>query len=119
MASGSSGSLRATASAGDSTDLDESRAKAVAAWGFSQQLIRAGGHRLLVLDEISYPMSWGWIEAAEIAATLTDRAADTTVILTGREMAQEVIDVADTVTEMVKVKHAFDQGIRARKGIDY
>ncbi|MGI8947302.1 MAG: cob(I)yrinic acid a,c-diamide adenosyltransferase [Ornithinimicrobium sp.] len=103
----------------DSADLDESRAKAVAAWVFSQELIRAGAHRLIVLDEVSYPMSWGWIDPAEVAATLSDRPQDTTVILTGREMAQEVIDVADTVTEMVKVKHAFDQGIRARKGIDY
>ncbi len=103
----------------ESDDLDESRAKAVAAWAFSRDLIGAGEHRMVVLDEVSYPMSWGWIDPVEVAATLTSRPSDTTVILTGREMAQQVIDVADTVTEMVKVKHAFEQGIRARKGIDY
>ncbi len=103
----------------DSDDLDESRAKAVAAWTFSRDLIRAADHRLIVLDEVSYPMSWGWIDPVDVAATLTSRPTDASVILTGREMAQQVIDVADTVTKMVKVKHAFEQGIRARKGIDY
>lgn len=103
----------------ESNDLDESRAKAVAAWQFSAELIAAGEHRLIVLDEISYAMSWGWIDPVEVASALRDRPSDTSVFLTGREMAQEVIDVADTVTEMVKVKHAFDGGIRARKGIDF
>lgn len=103
----------------ESNDLDESRAKAVAAWQFSAELIAAGEHRLIVLDEISYAMSWGWIDPVEVASALRDRPSDTSVFLTGREMAQEVVDVADTVTEMVKVKHAFDGGIRARKGIDF
>ena len=103
----------------ESSDLDESQAKAVAAWQFSRDLLGAGTHRMVVLDEVSYPMSWGWIDAAEVAATLRGRPEDVTVVLTGREMAAEVVDVADTVTEMVKVKHASERGIRARKGIDY
>lgn len=103
----------------ESSDLDESRAKAVAAWRFSQGLIAAGGHRMVMLDEISYPMNWGWIDAEEVAQVLRDRPRDVSVFLTGREMPQVVIDVADTVTEMVPVKHAFQQGIRARRGIDY
>lgn len=103
----------------ESDDLDESRAKAVAAWTFSRRLIEAGEHRMVMLDEISYPMSWGWIDAEEVASVLRDRPEDVSVFLTGREMAQAVVDVADTVTEMVKVKHPFEQGIRARRGIDY
>lgn len=103
----------------ESEDLDESRAKAVAAWTFSRELIAAGRHRMILLDEISYPMSWGWIDPAEVAATLRERPEDVSVFLTGREMAAEVVEVADTVTEMVPVKHAFQQGIRARRGIDY
>lgn len=103
----------------DSADLDESRAKAVAAWAFSRQLIEAGAHQMVMLDEISYPMNWGWIDAEEVAAVLRDRPEHVSVFLTGREMPQVVIDVADTVTEMVPVKHAFQQGIRARRGIDY
>ncbi len=103
----------------DSGDLDESRAKAVAAWEFSAQLIAEGEYRLVVLDEISYAMTWDWIDAAEVAAALESRPEQVSVILTGRDMADEVIDVADTVTEMVKVKHAFDRQILAKKGLDY
>jgi cob(I)alamin adenosyltransferase len=103
----------------ESSDLDESQAKAVAAWAFAQDLINRGEHRMILLDEVSYPMNWGWIDADDVAATLRDRPEGTSVFLTGREMPQPVIEVADTVTEMVKVKHAFEQGIRARKGIDY
>ena len=103
----------------DSDDLDETQAKAVAAWEFSAQLIAGGEYRLVVLDEISYAMTWDWIEAAEVAAALDSRPEQVSVILTGRDMADEVIDVADTVTEMVKVKHAFDSQILAKKGLDY
>ena len=103
----------------DSDDLDESRAMAVAAWEFSAQLIAGGEYRLVVLDEISYAMTWDWIDAAEVASALESRPERVSVILTGRDMADEVIEVADTVTEMVKVKHAFDRQILAKKGLDY
>ena len=103
----------------ESTDMEESQAKAVAAWDFSRRLIESGEHRLIVLDEVSYPMSWGWIDPNEVAATLRDRPEKTSVILTGRDMAPEVIEVADTATEMTKIKHAFDRRIRAKKGIDF
>lgn len=103
----------------ESSDLDESRAKAVAAWAFSRELITAGSHRMIMLDEISYPMNWGWIEVEEVRTTLGERPEDVSVFLTGREMPAEIVEVADTVTEMVPVKHAFQQGIRARRGIDY
>lgn len=103
----------------DSEDLDESRAKAVAAWGFAKELIASGRYRLIVMDEISYAMSWGWIDAADVADVVKNRPDMVNLVLTGRDMAQPVIDVADTVTEMRVVKHAFDQGILAKKGIDY
>ncbi len=103
----------------ESDDLDESKAKAVAAWGFAADLIAEGRHRLIVLDEISYAMTWEWIEADAVAKVVAGRPESVNVILTGRSMADEVVDVADTVTEMVKVKHAFDEGIRAKKGIDF
>jgi cob(I)alamin adenosyltransferase len=103
----------------ESSDLDESRAKAVAAWQFTKALLADGDYRLVVLDEVSYPMAWGWIDADEVAASLRDRPSHVNVVLTGREMAAPVIEVADTVTEMTKVKHAFDSGQRALKGIDF
>ena len=103
----------------ESDDLDETRAKAAAAWKFSAELIAGGEYRLVVLDEISYAMTWNWIAADEVASAVASRPEQVSVILTGRDMADEVIEAADTVTEMVKVKHAFDSRIRAKKGLDY
>ena len=64
-------------------------------------------------------MSWGWIDPVEVATAVRERPSHVNVVLTGREMAAEVVELADTVTEMVKVKHAFDSGVRALKGIDF
>lgn len=103
----------------NSEDLDETKAKAQAAWAMARELLEAGAHRLLVLDEISYAMIWDWVDAGEVAEVLSARPERVNVILTGRDMPQPVIDVAHTVTEMTKVKHAFDAGYVAKKGIDY
>lgn len=103
----------------DSDDLDETQSKAVAAWQFAKELVASDEHRLVVMDEVSYAMAWGWIDPKDVANTVVNRPERMNMVLTGRDMAQEVIDVAHTVTEMRSVKHAFDQGIVAKKGIDY
>ncbi len=103
----------------NSDDLDESQAKEIASWEFAKQLITAGEHRLVVMDEITYAMNWGWIDPAEVADVVANRPERTSVIITGRDAPQAVVDVADTVTEMTQVKHAFEKGIPAKKGIDY
>ncbi|MDQ1375079.1 MAG: cob(I)alamin adenosyltransferase [Actinomycetota bacterium] len=103
----------------DSADLDESRAKAVAAWVFARDLIERGEHQLVILDEATYPMTWGWIDTGDVVAALIARPSQVTVIVTGRDAPEHLVDAADTVTEMRKVKHAYDAGIAARKGIDY
>ena len=103
----------------DSEDLDESTAHAKGAWALAKRLIQSDAYRLVVLDEISYAMTWGWIDTDDVVTTVAGRPEKTNVILTGRDMAQSVIDIADTVTEMRQIKHAFEQGIVAKKGIDY
>lgn len=103
----------------ESTDLDESEAHALEAWKHSRQLLEAGRHDLLLFDEITYPMNWGWIDTNEVVEAIAKRAATTTVICTGRDAPPELVAIAETVTEMRQVKHAFEQGIRARRGIDY
>ena len=85
----------------------------------AEAIIRAGEHRLVVLDEITYPMTWGWIDTDDVVATIRERPEQVNVIVTGRDAPAALIDVADTVTEMRKVKHAYDAGIAAKKGIDY
>lgn len=103
----------------ESADLDRSQAIALEAWRHARETIRAGAHRLVVLDEITYPMNWGWIPADEVVATIRDRPELVNVIATGRDAPDALIEVADTVTEMRKVRHAYDRGIRASRGIDF
>jgi cob(I)alamin adenosyltransferase len=74
---------------------------------------------LVVLDEITYPMNWGWIDTDAVIQAIRMRPDRVNVIATGRDAPQALIELADTVTEMVKVRHAYDRGIRARRGIDF
>ena len=103
----------------DSEDLDRSEAISKAAWEAAKDKISSGGHDVVVLDEITYPMNWGWISSDEVAAAIRARPRHVNVIATGRDAPPELVDVADTVTEMVNVRHAYDRGVRARRGIDY
>jgi cob(I)alamin adenosyltransferase len=64
-------------------------------------------------------MNWGWIDSAAVIRSLRERPPRVNVIATGRDAPQELIDVADTVTEMTKVRHAYDRGIKARRGLDF
>ncbi len=103
----------------DSSDLGEDQAVAREAWAFARRTIEAGEHRLVVLDEVTYPVTWGWIDVDEVADVVRSRPPAVNLVLTGRDAPAALIDVADTVTEMRAVKHAYDQGIRAKRGIDY
>ena len=79
----------------------------------------AGTHRLVVLDEITYPMNWGWFDIDEVVAAIRDRSPKVNVICTGRNAPEPLLELADTATEMQVIKHAYKSGIRAMKGIDY
>lgn len=103
----------------DSDDMEQTEAVAREAWRVSIEKIRSGEYGLVVLDEITYPMNWGWISTAEVVEVIRARPASVNVIATGRDAPQELMDVADTVTEMRNHKHAFDDGIRAIRGIDF
>ena len=103
----------------DSADLGRDEAVAAEAWRHGRAVISAGNHRLVVLDEITYPVNWGWINAAEVAEAIESRPREVSVVLTGRDAPDWMIDLADTVTEMGKVKHPYDSGVVAKKGIDF
>jgi cob(I)alamin adenosyltransferase len=103
----------------ESPDLDKSEGRAVAAWALAAAMIAAGEHRLVVLDEITYPMNWGWINSDAVLEAIATRPVGVNIIATGRDAPPALIEIADTVTEMVKVRHAYDRGIRARRGIDF
>jgi cob(I)alamin adenosyltransferase len=103
----------------ESTDLDETAAKGRHAWEASRAKLASGDYDLLILDELTYAVTYGWVDVADVVAGITERSPRTNVVITGRDAAPELIEIADTVTEMRKVKHAYDRGIKARKGIEY
>lgn len=103
----------------DSENMEESEAVARAAWDHARGIIEAGVHDLVVLDEVTYPVNWGWVRLEDVLDTLRERPANVNVIVTGRDAPEGIVELADTVTEMRKVKHAYDSGIMARRGIDY
>ncbi|REK10210.1 MAG: cob(I)yrinic acid a,c-diamide adenosyltransferase [Actinobacteria bacterium] len=103
----------------DSKDMGESEAIGREAWSRAKQHIGSGDYDLIVLDEVTYPINWEWIDVGEVVEAISSRPARTSVILTGRDAPAPLIEIADTVTEMRKVKHAYDRGVMARRGIDY
>lgn len=89
-------------------------------WEFSKEKILSEEFDLVLLDEINYCSGYGWIGGEEIAAFVREqKPAWLHLIMTGRDAPAEVIEVADTVTEMTKIKHAFDHGIKAAQGVEF
>jgi cob(I)alamin adenosyltransferase len=90
-----------------------------AAWEESKEAIQSGDWDLIILDEINYAIGYGMLDPAEVAKTLLERPEMLHVILTGRNAHPSLIEIADTVTEMREVKHAYQKGILAQRGIEY
>lgn len=101
-----------------SQDLEHSAELARQGWARARDTILAGDHFLVVLDEITYPLIYGWLPLDLVLQTLRERPSHVHVCLTGRRCPDEIIALADTVTEMLKVKHAFNAGIPAQRGIE-
>ena len=103
-----------------SKDLDETQARALHGWARAQQIIASDQYDLVVLDEFTYLLDFDWLDTAEaIAWFQAHKPSRLHLLITGRNAPAKLIDYADTVTEMVKVKHAFDAGIKARAGIEF
>lgn len=103
----------------DSDDLSRDGAAARAGWAEAKQDILSGERDLVVLDELTYTLSFGFLSLAEVIETLTARPAGVHVVITGRDAPAELVALADLVTEMKMVKHPFERGETARIGIDF
>jgi cob(I)alamin adenosyltransferase len=101
-----------------SRDLEHSAQLARDGWARARETILSGEKFLVVLDEITYPLIYGWLPLQDVLDTLTARPKDVHVCLTGRRCPEEIIALADTVTEMTMIKHAFKAGIPAQRGIE-
>ncbi|MDR2334651.1 cob(I)yrinic acid a,c-diamide adenosyltransferase [Diaphorobacter ruginosibacter] len=101
-----------------SRDLEHSAQLARDGWERARAAILSDEHFLVVLDEITYPLIYGWLPLDQVLETLAQRPRNVHVCMTGRRCPQEIIAVADTVTEMKLIKHAFQAGIPAQRGIE-
>jgi len=101
-----------------SQDLEHSAQLARDGWQKARAAILGGEFFMVVLDEITYPLIYGWLALDDVLQTLRERPKDVHVVLTGRRCPPEIIELADTVTEMTKVKHAFNAGVPAQRGIE-
>jgi cob(I)alamin adenosyltransferase len=89
------------------------------AWQEARQAILSGEWDMVVLDEINYAISYGMLDPAKVVETLQQRPEMVHVILTGRNAHPSLVELADTVTEMREVKHAYEKGILPQRGIEY
>lgn len=103
----------------ESGDLERTAQLGREAWDVASKKLSSGEYDLLIFDELTYPIKYGWVPADVVADAIKNRAPKTSVIVTGRDAPDEIVAVADTVTEMRKVKHAYDEGISAMKGIEF
>lgn len=94
------------------------KAAAMAQWEAAREKISSGGYDLVILDELTYALRFGWISVEELIDVLRRRPAGMHVIITGRAAPQSLIDFADTVSEIREVKHHFRQGIKAQPGVE-
>ncbi|BEM43525.1 cob(I)yrinic acid a,c-diamide adenosyltransferase [Serratia marcescens] len=90
-----------------------------AVWQHGKRMLADSSLDLVLLDEVTYMLTYGYLELEELKAALLGRPAHQTVILTGRGCHRDLLELADTVTEMRPVKHAFDAGVKAQQGIDW
>ncbi len=103
-----------------SRDMDETIAKARHGWRLTQEKIVSGEFDLIILDEFTYPLHFGWLPVEEVIAWLKEnKPSGLHLVITGRNAPPELIEYADLVTEMTKIKHPFDAGCKAQKGIEF
>lgn len=103
-----------------SRDMDETIAKARHAWSAAQEKIASDEYDLILLDEFTYPLQYGWLDCSEVLHWLKEhKPSRLHLIITGRDAPQELTDMADLVTEMKSIRHPYEQGIKAQTGIEF
>ena len=102
-----------------SKDLEKDKALAQECWALCKEKIGSGRYDIVILDELTYPLNFGWLDMDEVLQVLRSRPNDLHIVITGRDAPQSLIEFADLVTEMREVKHPFQQGVKAQPGIDF
>lgn len=111
--------VMATGFTWDTQNRDTDTAACQEVWQHGKRMLADDALDLVVLDELTYMVSYGYLALEEVIEALNARPAHQTVIITGRGCHRDLLELADTVSELRPVKHAFDAGIKAQKGIDW
>ncbi|MFJ1793860.1 cob(I)yrinic acid a,c-diamide adenosyltransferase [Kitasatospora griseola] len=100
-------------------DIESSEEAAREGWEQVKRDLAAETYRFYVLDEFTYPLHWGWIDVAEVVEVLRERPGSQHVVVTGRNAPEQLLELADLVTEMTKLKHPMDAGRKGQRGIEW
>ncbi|MCK9868431.1 MULTISPECIES: cob(I)yrinic acid a,c-diamide adenosyltransferase [Nocardiopsis] len=100
-------------------DAEDHAADAAEGWAEIRRRLADQTHDLLILDEFTYPLNWGWVDVEDVLAALRDRPGRQHVVITGRRADPRLLEAADLVTEMTKVKHPMDAGRKGQRGIEW
>ncbi|MGV3002591.1 cob(I)yrinic acid a,c-diamide adenosyltransferase [Vibrio sp.] len=111
--------VMATGFTWETQDKQKDTQAAQQVWQECKKILQDKSIDVVLLDEITYMVSYGYIDLGELILAIKDRPKDQSVILTGRAAHRDLIELADTVSEVRNVKHAFEAGVKARKGIDW
>ena len=103
----------------ESKNLEEDKELMRQAWSVASEKILSGKYDLVILDELNYVLGYGYLSVDEVIRCLQSRPSHVHVVLTGRNAPDEIISIADCVTEMREIKHPYRSGIAAQKGIDF
>ncbi|HKN03591.1 MAG TPA: cob(I)yrinic acid a,c-diamide adenosyltransferase [Buttiauxella sp.] len=111
--------VMATGFTWDTQNRETDTAACMEVWQHAKRMLADSSLDMVILDEITYMVAYDYLPLEEVLAALTQRPVSQTVIVTGRGCHRDILEVADTVSELRPVKHAFDAGIKAQIGIDY
>ena len=111
--------VMATGFTWETQNKDTDTAAALSVWQEGKRMLSDASLNLVVLDELTYMVNYGYLELDDVLSALKQRPNHQTVIITGRGCHRAILKLADTVSELRPVKHAFDAGIKAQKGIDW
>ncbi len=103
----------------DTQDRESDIKAAKATWKHAEELLQNDAIDVVILDELTYMLTYGYLDKNVVLKAIENRPADQHVIVTGRNASKELLEIADTVTELQETRHAFNAGVKVQKGIDY
>jgi len=103
----------------DAKDPEEVRQAALQGWELARQKIAGGRYKMVILDELTYTLNYGLVDEDEVLNFLKEKPAGVHIVITGRDASDRLIDIADLVTEMQEIKHPYQNGGKAVKGIEF